>query len=246
MNMKFFIFIMFVISTLAWGRIPQSYKSKNITYRTYFNQCPDRSSSDLVVQLMKVFEKNRSLKEVKDKIVEEKWAEKYFLNDYKIHFHPIKKQLIVQLHCPQPLARVKVYRENGKEHYSATLAEGGKLFDPSYEVLMKNEKKINSDLPSLVMSVELIEKEEHVKIADTLTLFKNHLKKRMSEIIFNERHELTLILNNGLTTTSIFLGTDLWEHKLGKLEKIIQYMDRSHRSPSSINLVHSKKVVVKF
>jgi hypothetical protein len=243
--MRFFLFF-FILCISVQARIPPRYKHNNMTYRTYFGACPDRSSSDLVIQIVKIFEKNYSLKEVKEKIVSEKWQEKYFLNDYRLSYHPIKKQLSVHFHCPKPLARVQVYKDNGQEHYTATLTVGGKLFDPSYEVLMKNEKKLMFDLPALVMSIQLINSGEQAKIADFLHLLKDSFLKRTSEIIYNDRFELTLIMNNSLSTTSIFLGKDLWDHKLSKLEKILTYMDRSQRNPSVINLSHSKKVVVKF
>jgi hypothetical protein len=42
------------------------------------------------------------------------------------------------------------------------------------------------------------------------------------------------------------MGADLWEEKLTKLTKIIGYVQKSKRYPGSINLVNSKKVVVKF
>jgi hypothetical protein len=50
----------------------------------------------------------------------------------------------------------------------------------------------------------------------------------------------------GGRTTSVFLGMDLWETKLEKLTKIISYVEKSQKYPSTINLTNAKKVVVKF
>jgi hypothetical protein len=241
-----FLLLSSLIFSHVHGRVPAKYKPNNITYRTYFGSCPDRSSSDLVIQMMKIFESNYSLKEVKEKMVTEKWSEKYFLSFYRLNYHPLKKQVNIQFECPKPLAKVQVYKDNGKEHYTATLTVGGKLFDPTYEVLMKNEKKLAFDLPALIMSIQLINKNEQNKIADFLAKLPEAYLKRTSEIIYNDRNELTLIFSAGLSTTSVFLGVDLWDYKLTKLQKVVDYMDRSRRFPSIINLVNAKKVVVKF
>ena len=50
----------------------------------------------------------------------------------------------------------------------------------------------------------------------------------------------------GIKATSVFMGADLWEEKLTKLTKIVGYVSKNKRYPSSINLLNAKKVVVKF
>jgi hypothetical protein len=57
---------------------------------------------------------------------------------------------------------------------------------------------------------------------------------------------LTIIFALGGKATSVFMGGDLWEEKLLKLKKIVGYVGKNKRYPTSINLVNSKKVVVKF
>lgn len=72
------------------------------------------------------------------------------------------------------------------------------------------------------------------------------LRSQISEIIVSKNNELTIILALGGKATSVFMGQDLWEEKLTKLNKIVSYVGRNKKYPMSINLVNSKKVVVKF
>jgi len=44
----------------------------------------------------------------------------------------------------------------------------------------------------------------------------------------------------------VFLGADYWDVKITKLDKILSYVTKNNRFPSTINLVNAKKVVVKF
>jgi hypothetical protein len=148
--------------------------------------------------------------------------------------------------CPEPLVRVQVYRDNGKEHYSAVMVSTGKLFDPSYEMIMKAEKRLNSDLPSLAIPVKDLETDIHISFTRFATKLDPNLRQKISEIIISDNKELSVIFALGGRTTSVFLGTDLWETKLEKLEKIISYVDKSQKFPSTINLTNAKKVVVKF
>jgi hypothetical protein len=45
-------------------------------YKTVFNKCPSKIGGKLTLLLMKEFEKNKSLKDVKEKIVSEKLDQK--------------------------------------------------------------------------------------------------------------------------------------------------------------------------
>jgi hypothetical protein len=161
-------------------------------------------------------------------------------------FNPIKNFVKIDLECPKPLARVQVYHLNGKEHYSATMTKGGKLFDPAYETLLKNEKIIKSDLLSLVLPIEVINQSGHEKVARFLELIDPSLTGRISEIIISKSGSMTMIFSSLSKPTNVFMGEDLWEDKLIKLTKVIHFMDKANKRPSMINLTSLKKVVVKF
>lgn len=238
--------IFFILSSVAFATVPRTFEQNSLKYRTSFNECPSRSSGELTILIMKEFEKARSLKTVKEKFLSEKWSDKYFLSKYNVGFNPVTKTVRINLECPKPLVRVQVYKENGAEHYSAVMVSTGKLFDPSYEVLLKAEKLLNSDLPSLAIPVRELEGQVHENFTRFATRLDAEMRSKISEIIINENKELSIIFSLGQRTTSVFLGNDLWETKLDKLIKIISYVERSHKYPQTINLTNSKKVVVKF
>jgi hypothetical protein len=144
------------------------------------------------------------------------------------------------------LVRVQIYRENGKEHYSAIMVKGGKLFDPAYEMILKAEKKLEADLPSLAIAVQDLEGETHETFTRFAAKITPQLRGKISEMIINDNKELSVILSHGPRTTSVFMGRELWETKLEKLEKIISYTEKSQKYPVTINLTNAKKVVVKF
>ena len=226
--------------------VPDKFTQKNINYRTYFGQCPSKSSGMLTLILMKEFEKAKSLKDVKEKILNEKLDEKYFLSNYRISYNPVIKTLRIHLECPEPLAKVQVYKPNGQEHYSAILGENARMYEPQYENLMKAEKRLSYHLPLLAISMEQLEGSAPMDLASFIKKMEVDLRKQISEIIVSKNNELTIIFALGGKATSVFMGADLWEEKLTKLSKIVGYVGKNKRYPSSINLVNSKKVVVKF
>jgi hypothetical protein len=195
---------------------------------------------------MKEFEKNHSLKDVKEKMLHEKLDEKYFLSNYRISYNPVIKTLRVHLDCPEPLAKLQVYKPNGQEHFSAILADNAKMYEPQYENLMRAEKKLNYQLPLLAISMDQLEASAPTDIANFIKRMEVDLRKQVSEIIISKNNDLTIIFAMGGKATSVFMGADLWEEKLEKLSKIVGYVGKNKRYPSSINLVNSKKVVVKF
>ena len=78
----------------------------------------------------------------------------HFISSYEIKFNPVKKFLDIKLDCPIPLMRVQIYKSNGQESYEALLVDNGKLFDPTYEEILENDRKLQYDLPSLAIPVE--------------------------------------------------------------------------------------------
>ncbi len=228
------------------SNVPDKFTQKNINYRTYFGECPSKSSGMLTLILMKEFEKAHSLKDVKERMINEKLDEKYFLSNYRISYNPVIKTLRIQLDCPEPLAKVQVYKPNGEEHYSAILGDNAKMYEPHYENLMKAEKRLTHHLPLLAITTEQLEGSAPTDVAAFIKKMEVDLRKQISEIIISKNNELTIIFALGGKATSVFMGADLWEEKLTKLAKIVGYVGKNKRYPSSINLVNSKKVVVKF
>jgi hypothetical protein len=240
------VFILILFPSIVLSSVPERFTQKNVNYRTYFGDCPSKSSGMITLILMKEFEKNHSLKEVKEKILSEKLDEKFFLSDYRISYNPVVKTLRIHFECPEPLAKVQVYRANGQEHYSAILASNARMYEPQYENLMRAEKKLNHSLPLMAISMDLLEGSAPTELANFIKKIDIDLRKQISEIILSKNSELTIIFALGGKATSVFMGADLWEEKLSKLTKIVGYVGKNNRFPTSINLVNSKKVVVKF
>jgi hypothetical protein len=230
----------------AFAGVPESFTQKNINYRTYIGECPSKSANSFAMIVMKEFEKKNSLKDVKEKILNEKLDEKHFLSDYRINYNPVIKTLRINLECPEPLAKVQVYKSNGEEHYSAILGENAKMYEPGYENLMKLEKKITGNLPLLAISMQQLEGDAPTELAHFIKLMGKDLRQQISEIIISKNNDLTIVFALGGKATSVFMGADLWDEKLIRLSKIVGYVQKNKRYPGSINLVNSKKVVVKF
>lgn len=235
-----------LLPLIARSNVPDKFTQKNINYRTYFGECPSKSSGMLTLILMKEFEKAKSLRDVKEKILNEKLDEKYFLSDYRISYNPVIRTLRINFECPEPLAKVQVYKPNGEEHYSAILGDNARMYEPHYENLMKAEKRLTHHLPLLAISMNQLEGSAPTDLANFIKKMEVDLRKQISEIIVSKNNDLTIIFALGGKATSVFMGADLWEEKLTKLTKIVGYVGKNKRFPSSINLVNSKKVVVKF
>jgi hypothetical protein len=242
----FLVSIVSFVSLNSLAGVPDTFTQKQINYKTYIGECPSKSSANFALIVMKEFEKNQSLKMVKEKILKDKLDEKHFLSDYRISYNPVIKTLRLQLECPQPLMKVQVYKSNGNEHYSAILGDNAKLYDPGYENHMKIEKKLTMNLPLLAISMKQLEGDAPTNLVHFIKLMEKDLRGQISEIILSKNNDLTIVFALGGKATSVFMGADLWEDKLTKLAKIIGYVQQNKRYPGSINLVNSKKVVVKF
>lgn len=142
--------------------------------------------------------------------------------------------------------KVQVYKKNGMESYSAILVENGLLFDPTYEVLLQAEGKLNYELPSLAIPIGEIDSFKQSEISDVVSRIPLEFRKKLSEIILSQNNELTIILSIRGRPSSAFLGLGDWNTKVKKLQKIVRYMEAKKRIPAIINLTNSKKVVVKF
>lgn len=217
-----------------------------IKYKTYFDKCPSQVGGKLTLLLIKEFEKNNSLKDVKEKILSEKLDEKFFLSEYKIQFDPLKNKLKFHFECPEALMKVQIYKTNGDEFYTAVLVDTGKLVDPTYEILLRAEKKLTGKLPDLALPVGSLDDKTHLVVTDLISSLDKDFRDKISEVIVNENKELTIILSINRRPSSVFFGKDYWGEKVGKLVKVVDYMKTKKSVPAIINLTNSKKIVVKF
>jgi hypothetical protein len=209
-------------------------------------KCPTRPAGTMALQIVKTFEQSQSLKDVKQKIIDEKWSDKYFVSDYKIQYDPYSKTLNLNLNCPEPLMKVQIYKSGSTESYEAILVDNGQLYDPTYEVLLRSEKKLSVPLPYLALPVGDMEDRVQKDLTGLVKEMRPELRKKLSEVILNDSKELTIILSISGHPSSVFLGPDEWKDKMVKLDKIVNYMELKEKIPSIINLTNSKKVVVKF
>lgn len=240
-NIKYFFILLsltFTLSSLA--------SNTKVKYRTSFGKCPSRTAGALTLKLIKLFEDTDSLRSLKKKIIDEKLFKRHFLSKYEIKFDPMTRMLNFNYDCPEPLMKVQVYKDKGHESYNALLVEGGKIFDPTYEILLRNEKKLNYELPSLAIPVKDFNEETQQRLTDVVGIENVSFRKKISEIILDEEQALTIILSIQGNPSSVFIGKDEWKEKITKLKKIISYMELKKKIPAVINLTNSKKVVVKF
>lgn len=225
----------------------ESSVSNNIHFQTSFGNCPTRLIGNLTFTLVEEFQKNLSLLDVKKRITQHGLVKKNFLSSYSIKFDPLNQLLKFTYNCPTPLLRVLVYKHDWtSELYRSVLVENGEIYDPTYEVVMKGEKKINGDLPELIIPEKEVNKDNQQLIASIVKGLGPKFKENLSELIINQDNELTIIYSYSGIPISAFLGTEDWKQKVEKLEEITTYLASKEKIPSVINLSNLKKIVVKF
>lgn len=215
-------------------------------YRTSFGMCPSRTAGSFALQLMKIFEEVKSLKKLKERISKEKLDKKHYVSSYKINYDPLKNSLFMSFDCPKPLMKVQLYKENGLESYEAILVDNGELIDPTYEVLLRSEKKLKKALPFLALPVQKMDKVVQLNLTNLIKNMDPIVARSISEVILGEKKNLTIILSLRGTPSSVFLGNENWTEKIKKMERVVKYLDKKRKIPAIINLTNSKKVVVKF
>ena len=225
---------------------PTTTTQNSINYRSDLGKCPTRPSGMMALQIVKEFDDKKSLYSVKKKIVTEKWQEKYFVTDYKLSFDPYTKILNLNLNCSEPIMKVQIYKNNGNDSYEAILTEDGQMVDPTYEALLRQEKKLTKALPYLALPVSDLDQKIQKEIISIVREMRPEFRKKLSEVIINDAKELTIILSLAGHPSSVFMGNEEWKDKLGKLDKIVSYMELKEKFPAVINLTNGKKVVVKF
>ena len=241
-QMLFFV-CFFIIGASALASISSDNKLK---YRTYFGACPSRSAGSLALNLIKIFEDEMSLKAIKQEIILQRLDQKHFISNYQIKFDPLRNFMVINFECPKPLMRVQVVKDGSDETYNAILVDNGDLYDPTYEVLLRDEQKLKQELPYLALPLKEMDKNIQLHIAKLVKAFGRRVRGMLSEVILNDNLELTVIMSIQGKPTTVFMGKNEWIGKVNKLEQIVTYMQAKNKIPAIINLTNSKKVVVKF
>lgn len=239
-----FLFLFFGFQSASLSSLgPQK---ESIKYRTNFGSCPSRSAGQMTLKMIKVFEETGSLRKVKEEIINKSLDERHFVSDYKVNYDPLKKMLLFKLDCPKPLMKVQIYKENGIDSYEAILVDSGALFDPTYEVLLRTEKKLKGTLPYLAIPVGEMDDSVQRHITRVVDGLGEEFRQKISEVILDDKGDLTVILSLRGNPSSVFMGQEEWSKKADKLKRIVKYMESNKKIPAIINLTNSKKVVVKF
>jgi hypothetical protein len=217
-----------------------------LTKKTSWRGCPSQTAGKMVLNLVNEFDKNGSLYDLNKKIIEENFQKKYFVSKYNIKFNPMKNKLTFTLECPKALVRVSAINSKGVVVSSSILTETGDLYDPTYEILLKSEKILKSDLPNLAVPYEILNQSYKEKLTDFFLSLSGKTRGLISEIILDRKGKMTLILSNKRRPTSVFFGAGNWSEKRIKLSKMVDYLIDRKGLPKTINLTNTKKVVVKF
>ena len=244
--MKLLLALVLFSSAVPAKVATQKYFENRVHYKTDFGNCPARAVGRMTLELVREFEKKQSLLGVKKKIVKDNLKDKYFLSEYEVKYDPLLRTLNFSYDCPQPLMKVQIYKQGGDEFYTAILVDTGELFDPTYEVLLRAEKKIKGDLPHMAYPSSLLGSGDEKKLTSLLNFMGEKFTQNISEVILNENRELTIILSIGRKPSSAFLGKNEWRQKVDKLNSVIEHMQKKQKIPAIINLVNLKKIVVKF
>lgn len=243
--------LIFILSITTWAQAEELPSPSKINFRTSFGGCPKKSAGSLAMLISAEFEATHSLRAIKQKIINEKLMQKHFVSDYSIKYNPLRHTLELQLDCPEPFMNVQFFKESGLESYNAILVENGELYDPTYEMLLNMDNRLKHKLPFLALpdpagDIEVGVKEQIAAITDVIRKMDPKFRSNLSEIIINDKKELTIILSIGGRTSSVFFGNQEWGEKVLTLQRIVKYLTEKKRIPAIINLTDSKKRVVKF
>lgn len=234
------------LSQLAFADLPADEKKSELVYQTSFGRCPNRPAGEFILRLTKTFEETHSLKIVKERIIGEKLREKHFVSDYQVQYDPLRGIVKVNLDCPEPLMKVEIYKNEQGDSYEAILVDNGELYDPSYEVLLRSEHRLNHELPSLALPIKEMEKEVQKEVTQLIKTIPEQFRRKIAEVIVGEEKKLIIILSVKNQPCSAFLGNENWEEKIQSLKRIVDHLETQGKIPATIDLTNAKKVVVKF
>ena len=217
-----------------------------LTYQTNFTNCPVKSVGNLSLELVAEFEKKRSLYQLKKMILNQGLDQKYFIESYEIEHDWGQDKLKLDFWCPKVIMLAQIYKEDMADYYSALLVDNGKLYDPVYADLLKEENKLVEELPFLSIPVSYLDGAKQLEIARLYNYMNLDLKKEIAEIVLTGEGELVFIVSHLGESITVYMGKENWDEGVIKLSKIISFLEKKESIPSIISLRNLKKVVVKF
>jgi hypothetical protein len=235
-----FLFLFLIDPPVAYSKI----KNRSVQY----GFCPKVVVDKIVDDLITEFNEKTSLWALKKYLVQKNNNNVSFISDYKIDYKLINNQLNFSFDCFIPFFRVHVYQNISGEFTeinNGILVDNGTLLDPTYEILIKNENKLQKELPVLSITNKYNEMDLKIisKHFQNLSL---GFKEKVSEFILNDDKSLIVILSYNEKSLSVFMGKNDWNEKWNSLIKIVQSFSLNEKIPSTINLINKDKVVVKF
>ncbi len=239
--LKFLFLLFFSVSVFS-----NEISFHELKYKVEFGTCPKKTTGDLTLKILDKFRISKSLLEAKKYILDKDLESKFFLSSYDIKFNPVSNELDLSFNCPEPLARLQVYNENGTESYFSVLSKNGKKVDPNYENALRAEKILTAPLPVLSMNKSQINKQRLIDISRYLEKIDKKLVRRISDLIIDENDRLIIIIRNPNHAITAFVGQDDWKNKSKRLLKSIEYFDQKKKYPQYVRFLNSKKIVVKF
>ena len=219
---------------------------EKISTKSKWKGCPSQTAGKLILELSKNFEQNKSLYKLSQKITREKLDQKYFINKYSIKYNQFKNEVSYNFECPSALVKVSAINDSGHVVSSSVLVDNGSLYDLTYETLLKSEKILKEELPTLAISAEVLNETYKSLVTSFFINLDALSKKLMSEMIIDEDGKMTIILSHQRRPTSVFLGKENWKEKQIKLTRMVKYLTKKKNLPKIINMTNLKKVVVKF
>ena len=89
--------LLFIITAVLSVNPVFSAISQKVKYKTTFNNCPSRSAGKFAMRLLKTYERNRSLYDVKSDIEENFLTDKHFVEKYSVNIDPSKNIMNINL-----------------------------------------------------------------------------------------------------------------------------------------------------
>tara|TARA_X000000950_G_C13808862_1_gene616745 strand:- start:490 stop:1203 length:714 start_codon:yes stop_codon:yes gene_type:complete len=219
---------------------------EKISTKSKWKGCPSQTAGKLILELAKNFEKNKSLYKLSQKITEEKLDQKYFIKKYSIKYNQFRNEVSYYLECPSALVKVSAINNSGHVVSSSVLVDNGSLYDLTYETLLKSERILKEELPTLAISADVLNENYKSLVTNFFMNLDPLSKQLMSEMIIDEDGKMTIILSHQRRPSSVFLGKDNWKEKQIKLTRMVKYLTKKKGLPKIINMTNLKKVVVKF
>lgn len=238
---------MFIATVLCTQTVElEARVNEKVKYKTNFKNCPSQSAGKFAMRVLRNFEKNRSLYDVKKEINDNFLQDKHFIKKYEISFDPVDNEMKIEVDCPKPYLKITLMDQEAEGALESILVEDGDLLDPTYEILLTGEKKLKNSLPSLAINKSELNESNRLLLTRVIRELGDKNFGKIGEVIYDKDNTLTMILSLNKKPVSVFLGKDELVAKTEKLRRLLSYVEEKQKQPTVINLINSKKVVVKF